>query len=327
MATQYTDQQRTRVVNRSSLTGTTENNPSIGNTQLIEKEDTKLFDGISIAQIVAGAAAAATSMALSSKIGIGGSVIGAAISSVVTVISSQLYRHFLSAGARKVKRGYEAVQQASHAHDAATTAEVTTPLDTGGAAGTVRGARVAPAKLQARAAAERASSQRKVVAFSVIIAVAAVVICTAAILLGTAGEGIGTKTEPILPSFQTSAVEDDGAVTGTAPTTVQTPAAPTADEGAAESGTTDTTTDGATTSTTPSGTTDGSTSTGSDTTGGGSQSTQQPEDGSTDTSGSTSSGQQGDASGSTSSGTTASGGTAAVGGIRQDTTGTTGAGA
>ena len=49
-----------------------------------------LLDGISVAQIIAAAAAAVTSMLLSSKIGIAGSVIGAAVSSVVTVVCSQL---------------------------------------------------------------------------------------------------------------------------------------------------------------------------------------------------------------------------------------------
>lgn len=56
-----------------------------------------LLDGISVAQIIAAAAAAVTSMLLSSKIGIAGSVIGAAVSSVVTVVVlpalSQRTRH------------------------------------------------------------------------------------------------------------------------------------------------------------------------------------------------------------------------------------------
>ena len=62
-----------------------------------------LLDGISVAQIIAAAAAAVTSMLLSSKIGIAGSVIGAAVSSVVTVVCSQLYRNALDTSARKLK--------------------------------------------------------------------------------------------------------------------------------------------------------------------------------------------------------------------------------
>ena len=55
---------------------------------------------------MAGAAAAATSVVLASKIGIAGSVIGAAVSSVVTVVSSQIYRHFITTGAEKLKGAY-----------------------------------------------------------------------------------------------------------------------------------------------------------------------------------------------------------------------------
>ncbi|MFR2950939.1 MAG: hypothetical protein ACLTKG_06245 [Collinsella intestinalis] len=49
-----------------------------------------------MAQAIAASAAAATSMLLASRIGIAGSVIGAAVSSMVTVICSQLYRNALT---------------------------------------------------------------------------------------------------------------------------------------------------------------------------------------------------------------------------------------
>ena len=62
-----------------------------------------LFDGISVAQVIAASAAAATSMLLASRIGIAGSVIGAAVSSMITVICSQLYRNALDASAQKLK--------------------------------------------------------------------------------------------------------------------------------------------------------------------------------------------------------------------------------
>lgn len=96
----FTDRQRTRVYRRAAPSEPA----SIGNTQIMQKEE-GLFDGITLPQVIAGAAAAATSVLLASKIGIGGSVIGAAVSSVVTVVSSQLYRKFLTAGARKLKQG------------------------------------------------------------------------------------------------------------------------------------------------------------------------------------------------------------------------------
>lgn len=100
MASQYTDRQRTRVFTRDTQNTANNKQKAIGQTQLMTIEKEGLFDGISLAQIIAGAAAAATSMVLASKIGIGGSVIGAAVSSVVTVVSSQLYRKFLTASAQ-----------------------------------------------------------------------------------------------------------------------------------------------------------------------------------------------------------------------------------
>ena len=74
----------------------------IGSTQPIAVRR-GLFDGISVAQVIAASAAAATSMLLASRIGIAGSVIGAAVSSMVTVICSQLYRNALDASAEKLK--------------------------------------------------------------------------------------------------------------------------------------------------------------------------------------------------------------------------------
>lgn len=204
----YTDMGRTRVVTRPS---DDEGRPGIGYTVPIEPEGKEgLFDGISVVQIIAGAAAAATSVALASKIGVAGSVIGAAVSSVVTVVSSQLYRRFLSAGARQIRRGREVLSQ-SASPDPAPSGDAgdgaTRPM---GAQGAGRGARVAPAKLQARAAAERAATQRKVALFSALAAVAAVVICALAILLGTAGQGLGEKAPSIFPAAEEQGrVQDD----------------------------------------------------------------------------------------------------------------------
>lgn len=62
-----------------------------------------LFEGLSMAQVVAGALAAVTSMLLSSQIGITGSVIGVAVGSIVSTVSSQLYKKFVQKGVDKVK--------------------------------------------------------------------------------------------------------------------------------------------------------------------------------------------------------------------------------
>lgn len=196
----YTDQQRTRVVERGSVYTRPRENASIGSTQPIMKQE-RLLEGISVPQILASAAAAATSMLLASKIGIAGSVIGAAVSSTVTIIATQLYRRALTAGARKL-------QQANHGAARASLQETTNLPGRENPYVGAKGARVAPTKLQARAAAQRAATQRKITIASIAVAAATLVIVTAAILMGTAGEGLGTRPAPLLANFAEPPSED-----------------------------------------------------------------------------------------------------------------------
>ena len=216
MTTKYTDAPRTRVMTPAALNNGVHENHSIGQTMAIAPKK-GLFDDISIPQIIAGAAAAATSVALASKIGIAGSVIGAAVSSVITVVSSQVYRHFISASAKALKGthadvdypagAYEPVELNAEEHlgGAATTQEMRQ------IAGRATTARVAPNSLRAKAAAERSQTQKKVIIFSIAIAIVAVIACTGAILITTAGEGLGDRPEPILSSRTT---EHDADSTG-----------------------------------------------------------------------------------------------------------------
>ena len=62
-----------------------------------------LFEGLSGAQLTAGALAAVTSMLLSAQIGIAGSVIGVAVGSVVSTVASQVYKRFLEQSATKLR--------------------------------------------------------------------------------------------------------------------------------------------------------------------------------------------------------------------------------
>ena len=193
MTTKYTDAPRTRVMTPAALNNGVHENHSIGQTMAIAPKK-GLFDDISIPQIIAGAAAAATSVALASKIGIAGSVIGAAVSSVITVVSSQVYRHFISASAEALKGTHAAVDYPAGAYEpvefdaeehlggAATTQEMRQ------IAGRATTARVAPNSLRAKAAAERSQTQKKVIVFSIAIAIVAVIACAGAILITTAGE-------------------------------------------------------------------------------------------------------------------------------------------
>ena len=205
MTTKYTDAPRTRVMTPASLNNGVHENHSIGQTMAIAPKK-GLFDDISIPQIIAGAAAAATSVALASKIGIAGSVIGAAVSSVITVVSSQVYRHFISASAEALKGTHATVDYPAGAYEPV---ELNAEEHLGGAAttqemrqiaGRATTARVAPNSLCAKAAAERSQTQKKVIVFSIAIAIVAVIACAGAILITTAGEGLGERPEPILSS-------------------------------------------------------------------------------------------------------------------------------
>ena len=230
----YTDTRRTRVYQR-------EQEQFIGQTQAIAPKE-KLLEGLSIPQGIAGAAAAATSVALASRIGIAGSVIGAAVSSVVTVLSSQVYRHFLSAGAAKLKHeperpgpssayvsGYGYSERAAQGYYDRQPARY--------------GARIAPTKLQARAAAERAATQRKVVMFSVGTAVLAVALSVAIILALTEGEGLGERVPAPWSAAEPAQEQSD-----------KTPETPQADASASTSQDTAASNDASTSSTPSSGT-------------------------------------------------------------------------
>lgn len=306
MTTKYTDAPRTRVMTPASLNNGVHENHSIGQTMAIAPKK-GLFDDISIPQIIAGAAAAATSVALASKIGIAGSVIGAAVSSVITVVSSQVYRHFISASAEAIKGTHAAVDYPAGAYEpvefnaeehlggAATTQEMRQ------SAGRATTARVAPDSLRAKAAAERSQTQKKVIVFSIAIAIVAVIACAGAILITTAGEGLGERPEPILSSRTT---EHDADSTGqsqsqqdnsqdTSASTDSSPNAPDQSQGAespvnnngTQSGTTDS-----------SQTTDGSQPSTGDQTSGNTSGTGSTDNGNTNSSGGTASGTASDSS-------------------------------
>mgnify|MGYP007047908116 CR=1 FL=1 len=61
------------------------------------------FKGISFSSISAGALAAVTSFLLSAKIGIAGSVIGVAAGSIVSAVSTQVYKNVLKASGEKLQ--------------------------------------------------------------------------------------------------------------------------------------------------------------------------------------------------------------------------------
>ena len=186
---------------------------SIGNTQLIPRKQ-GLFDGLSAAQIIAAAAAAATAHGalfahwhrrLGDRRG---------VSSVVTVVSSQLYRNFLDAGARKLKDG--SILPNAHANSATGGAHAQAGL-VWHAGRAVRAPHpIYRAECRRRVHLEQSVAhvwhrsnsrhgrprialkpQRRVVVFSLLIAVIVLGIYVAVLLWGTAGEGLGTRPEPL----------------------------------------------------------------------------------------------------------------------------------
>ena len=312
MTTKYTDAPRTRVMTPASLNNGVHENHSIGQTMAIAPKK-GLFDDISIPQIIAGAAAAATSVALASKIGIAGSVIGAAVSSVITVVSSQVYRHFISASAEALKGthaddypagAYEPVEfnAEEHLDGAATTQEMRQ------IAGRATTARVAPNSLRAKAAAERSQTQKKVIVLSIAIAIVAVIACTGAILITTAGEGLGERPEPILSSRTTEHDADSSGQSqsqqdssqGTSASTDSSSNTPDQSQGADSSVNNSGTQSGTTDS---SQTTDGSQPSTGDQTSGNTSGTGSTDNGNTDSSNSSSGTASGTASDSSSQGT------------------------
>lgn len=198
-----------------------------------------LLEGLSVPQVAAGALAAVTSMLLSSKIGIAGSVIGVAVGSVVSTVASQVYKQFLQASADKLRElnpldeagagavaGETRVMPAAGEGSSATRVMGAMPAsgdlaaDGGSAASatptrSVRDLRESGETGVLRGRAEhlrRQRMQRGVIAVSVVSALAAVAISAGIINLVTAGEGVGTKTEPLFTGTSTSQT-DDGSTT------------------------------------------------------------------------------------------------------------------
>lgn len=200
-----------------------------------------LFDDLSVAQVIAGALAAATVFLLSSVIGVAGSLIGAAIGSVISAVSSQVYKKALSASADKLRDVgptslMDSVDGSSVNVDSPSSLKEeegdlstleTSAISEGGqtvssmlgnasqqsAAAHVMSAndlrytapdanKEDPALRRAHERRNRkAKVQRQVLAVSVVSSLIAIVVCAGVITFATQGEGIGAKTEPILPAI------------------------------------------------------------------------------------------------------------------------------
>lgn len=186
-----------------------------------------LFEDLSIAQVIAGALAAATVFLLSSVIGVAGSLIGAAVGSIVSAVSSQVYKKMLSASADKIRDVAPDGVSANQADlnetrlMAPVSSSETRVIDSGKVAASatkVMGAddiryqahvssdkAVDPALQRAHVRRRRkARVQRSVIIVSVVSALIAIVISAGLIHVFTDGQGIGEKTEPIFTASEAS---------------------------------------------------------------------------------------------------------------------------
>lgn len=194
------------------------------------KDKAGLFDGISKAQVLAGALASVTSMLLSSKIGIAGSVIGVAIGSIVSTVASTVYKNILNNSANALKNASVFNTSGNDMNGNGNTAENgvagganldKTAVDVamqsylggdnlGDAARDTASPRIAPDSLIEKNAERRKRQLRnKVIAFSIIASLIAVAVTAILITAFTGGEGIGRKTDPILPQPSSQRIESD----------------------------------------------------------------------------------------------------------------------
>lgn len=180
-----------------------------------KKDSSGLFEGLSFAQVAAGALAAVTSLLLSSRIGWGGSVIGVAVGSVVSTVSSQVYKKFFQKGADKIKDIASSDSAPKQGPSGATVMPPASP-ETGVAHPTVdddairsataethrsaaTGTRVVSDRLEQKVKQrKRAKVQKGVIAVSIVSAILAVIVSAGVVSCATSGQGIGSKPAPVV---------------------------------------------------------------------------------------------------------------------------------
>ena len=162
-----------------------------------------LLEDLSMSQVLAGALAAVTSVALSSRIGIAGSLIGVAVASVVSTVASQLYRGMLSRANDKLREfaGTDDAQADAlegpnpYGLDHSDVEMDRTVVAHGPAQSSEEHARIAPASLRAAAQQRRQRElHRRVMVAAVVSSLAAVAASAGVVLIATNGEGLGQRT-------------------------------------------------------------------------------------------------------------------------------------
>lgn len=201
-----------------------------------------LFKDLTWMQVGAGALAAATSLFFASSIGIAGSIIGAAVGSIVTTVSSALYKSFLTASNDAIKE--KIVGPSGNAENPTDTGiggsttrlptctDATRPLVVGstedvdqgarpfpyertGARGTTaiprtsaRGPREAARVQELARLRKRARTEKRVAIVSLVTGLVAVLGCALVVYTATNGSGLGYRPEPVMVPVETPVTND-----------------------------------------------------------------------------------------------------------------------
>lgn len=173
-----------------------------------------LLEDLSVSQVLAGALAAVTSVALSSRIGIAGSLIGVAAASVVSTVASQLYRGMLRRANDKIRELASSDGEQPGTGGQNPYGLDKPPLAHGQAAEpatSTTSARIAPAALRAEAHRRRQQTiHRRVMAAAVVSSLVAVAISAGVVLLVTNGEGLGQRVGATEARTSTATTETAG---------------------------------------------------------------------------------------------------------------------
>lgn len=167
--------------------------------------------GIAFAPVVGASLAAVTSLLLSSRIGVGGSVLTVAVGAAVTALSSQIYTRLAQASAQKLRQVAKTpgAQQVSGITDSSQLGQTYGFAQPADAVYSADGTRVAPASMREAAAHRHHLDVRKRgIIVTAALALAAVLVAAGIVSFATAGNGIGPKTQALITAADETATDE-----------------------------------------------------------------------------------------------------------------------
>lgn len=191
-----------------------------------DTEKTGVLSNVSFTTVIASALAAGTSLVLSSKIGLAGSVIGTVVAAAVSSLALQIYQSLLSKTAEKVNDVANLTSIGSptddtaaaeggvgeRTHDGETVVQrrpVTLSDKTGVIEVAESGTPIAPDSIRYAAhARESKYNTRRALIVSIVAALVALAVTAGIITLATAGHGLGSTTTFSAPVVSTETTDD-----------------------------------------------------------------------------------------------------------------------